>query len=182
MTVTQADSAPQAARNVAVRQPPSADSRFAGFLALEDFEAAARRHLPRMLYGFISGGAETNASRARQSRQLPGLCVRARACWPTSRGAATPRCCSAAPTPRRSASRRWAPAAICAYRGDLVCAQAAAAANIPMILSGASLIRLEEVRAGEPDRLVPGLSAGRRRAHRAARRSRRAPRATRCSC
>ena len=64
-------------------------------------------------------------------------------------------------------------AAICAYRGDLVCAQAAADANIPMILSGASLIRLEEVRAASPDRLVPGLSAGRRLAHRTAGRSRR---------
>ena len=41
-------------------------------------------------------------------------------------------------------------AAICAYRSDLVCAQAAAAANIPMILSGASLIRLEEIRAASP--------------------------------
>jgi L-lactate dehydrogenase (cytochrome) len=40
--------------------------------------------------------------------------------------------------------------AICAYRGDLVFAQAAAAANVPMILSATSLIRLEEVRAAGP--------------------------------
>src|ERR671933_233619 len=52
-----------AAPNVAVRKPPATDSRFARYLALDDFEAAARRHLPRMLYGFISGGAETNAAR-----------------------------------------------------------------------------------------------------------------------
>ena len=56
-------------------------------------------------------------------------------------------------------------AALSAYRGDLVLAQAAAAANIPMVLSGSSLIRLEDVRAaaplswfqaylpGEPDRI-----------------------------
>ena len=28
----------------------------------DDFEAAARRHLPRMLYGFVSGAAETDAA------------------------------------------------------------------------------------------------------------------------
>ena len=63
MTVTQADGARETAGNVAVRKPPAADSRFASYLALDDFEAAAKRHLPRMLYGFISGGVETNASR-----------------------------------------------------------------------------------------------------------------------
>jgi L-lactate dehydrogenase (cytochrome) len=40
--------------------------------------------------------------------------------------------------------------AICAYRGDLVFAKAAAAANIPMILSASSLIPLEEVHAANP--------------------------------
>jgi L-lactate dehydrogenase (cytochrome) len=35
--------------------------------------------------------------------------------------------------------------ALSAYRGDIVQAQAAAAANIPMIMSGTSLIRMEEV-------------------------------------
>src|SRR5690606_13020348 len=37
-----------------------------------------------------------------------------------------------------------------AYRGDLVLAAAAQAANIPMIMSGSSLIRLEEVAAQSP--------------------------------
>src|ERR1700755_3251252 len=65
MSTIQADT-PQgalAAPNVAVRKLPAADRRFARYLALDDFEVAARRHLPRMLYGFISGGAETNAAR-----------------------------------------------------------------------------------------------------------------------
>ncbi len=48
--------------------------------------------------------------------------------------------------------------ALAAYRGDLVLAKAAGAANIPMIMSGSSLIRLEGG-AGEPRRVVPGLSA-----------------------
>jgi len=32
-------------------------------LALDDFEAAARRHLPRPIFGYVAGAAETNASR-----------------------------------------------------------------------------------------------------------------------
>ena len=31
-------------------------------LALDDFEAPARLYLPRPMYGYVSGGAETNAS------------------------------------------------------------------------------------------------------------------------
>jgi L-lactate dehydrogenase (cytochrome) len=42
-------------------------------------------------------------------------------------------------------------AAICSYRGDLVLAAAAKAANIPMVMSGASLIRMEEVADANPD-------------------------------
>lgn len=41
-------------------------------------------------------------------------------------------------------------AALWAYRGDLVLAQAAADAGVPMILSGSSLIRLEDVAAASP--------------------------------
>src|SRR5258708_36166993 len=36
-------------------------------------------------------------------------------------------------------------AALCAYRGDIVLARAAAAANVPMILSAGCLIKLEDV-------------------------------------
>jgi L-lactate dehydrogenase (cytochrome) len=32
------------------------------YLSLNDFEATARRRLPRMLYGYISGGAENDAA------------------------------------------------------------------------------------------------------------------------
>ncbi len=41
--------------------------------------------------------------------------------------------------------------ALMAYRGDLVLAEGAAKAGIPMIMSGSSLIRLEEVAAASPD-------------------------------
>ena len=58
-------------------------------------------------------------------------------------------------------------AALCAYRGDIVLARAAAAINVPMFLSASSLITLEDVRrenpaawyqaylAGEPSRIEP---------------------------
>ena len=62
--------------------------------------------------------------------------------------------------------------AMAAYQGDLVLARAAAAANIPMIMSGASLTPLEEVRAGGPHRVVPGLPARRDGAITEARRAR----------
>jgi L-lactate dehydrogenase (cytochrome) len=57
--------------------------------------------------------------------------------------------------------------ALCAYRGDIVLARAAAATNVPMILSASSLITLEDVRrennaawyqaylAGRPERIEP---------------------------
>jgi L-lactate dehydrogenase (cytochrome) len=41
--------------------------------------------------------------------------------------------------------------ALSAYRGDLVLTQAAAAENVPMVMSGSSLIRLEEIVAANPE-------------------------------
>ena len=37
--------------------------RLRGFLALQDFEPVARRRLPRQIYGYYAGAAETNQSR-----------------------------------------------------------------------------------------------------------------------
>jgi L-lactate dehydrogenase (cytochrome) len=51
-----------------------------------------------------------------------------------------------------------------AYRGDLVLAQAAARANVPFIMSGSSLIRLEEIVRVNPDAwfqaYMPGTEEG----------------------
>jgi L-lactate dehydrogenase (cytochrome) len=115
------------------------------FLSLADFERAAMRHLPRPLSGFISGGSETDASvRANRDayqdyafvpRVLNDVSRRSTATTLFGRDYALP-----FGIPPMGAS------AVCAYQGDLVFARAAAALNIPMILSAASLIRLEEVR------------------------------------
>jgi L-lactate dehydrogenase (cytochrome) len=119
------------------------------FLSLDDFEAAARRHLPRMLYGFVSGAVETDAS-LRDNRD-------AFAEWgfvPRVLVDVAPR-----DTMKTLLGRRYAApfgiapmgaSALSAYRGDLVFAGASAAAGLPMILSGSSLIRMEEVRVAGP--------------------------------
>jgi len=41
---------------------PIAARALARILALDDFEEPARRYLPRPMFGYVSGGAETNAS------------------------------------------------------------------------------------------------------------------------
>jgi len=115
-------------------------------LALDDFEAPARRYLPRPMYGYVSGGAETNASlRANRAAFddfafVPRVLVdvSARSTKTTLFGRAYDAPFGIAPMGGSS---------MAAYQGDIVLARAAAAANIPMIMSGASLTRLEDVRA-----------------------------------
>jgi L-lactate dehydrogenase (cytochrome) len=131
------------------RAAPSVPRHLRRFLALDDFERAAKRHLPRMLYGFVSGAAETDAT-LRDNRAAFGELgfvprvladVSGRQTGTTLLGK------------RYAAPFGIAPmgaSALSAYRGDLVFARAAAAAGIPMILSASSLIPLEEVRAEGP--------------------------------
>src|SRR6266566_5244860 len=118
----------------------------ARILALEDFEEPARRYLPRPMFGYVSGGAETNALlRANRAafdevELLPRVLVdvSGRTAKTTLFG-----CGYGAPfgiAPMGGTS-------MAAYRGDIVLARAAAEANIPMIMSGASLARLEDVRS-----------------------------------
>ena len=114
-------------------------------LALDDFEDAARRTIPRPIYGYVTGGAETNASRRANREVWDELAFVPRMLVDTS-----------ARTHRTTLFGRAYDApfgiapmggtAMAAYQGDLVLARAAAAANVPMILSGASLTPLERVR------------------------------------
>lgn len=118
--------------------------------ALEDFEPAARRFLPAPIFGYVSGAAETNASyndnRAAFSEIgfLPrvGIDVSGRRlnCEVMGLGFDLP--FGIAP---------MGAAALTAYRGDLVLARAARTAGIPMVVSAASLISLEEIVAEAPD-------------------------------
>jgi L-lactate dehydrogenase (cytochrome) len=118
-------------------------------LSLHDFEKLAHSHLPRPLFGYIAGAAEESASLAANC----GAFARHEFC----------------PKVMVDVSRRnpnvellghtyscpfgIAPvgiSAISAYRGDIVLAKAAEARNIPAIMSGSSLIRMEDVREAAP--------------------------------
>ena len=114
-------------------------------LALEDFEAPARRYLPRPMYGYVSGGAETNASLRANRAAFDDYAFLPRALVDVSG-----RSCKTMLFGREYAAPfGFAPmggSSMAAYQGDIVLARSAAEANIPMIMSGASLSRLEDVR------------------------------------
>jgi L-lactate dehydrogenase (cytochrome) len=136
------------ARSAAQRKP--LPRRHGDLLSLDDFERAARRHLPFSVFSYIAGCAEDGQS-LRANREA------------FSRYAFVPRVL--VDVRRRSTAvdllgHRWdapfgiAPmglAALSGYRSDLEMARAAAQANIPFIVSGASLIRLEDVIAVNRD-------------------------------
>lgn len=123
--------------------------RLRNILSLQDFETAARRHLPRPIFGFIAGAAEDRRAFdgmraafdtwALQPRVLVDVSQRTQAIELFGERYASP--FGIAP---------MGISALSAYRGDLVQARAAQKAGIPMILSGTSLIRLEEVVAEAP--------------------------------
>src|ERR1700692_2401405 len=129
------------------------------YLALDDFEPVARRRLPKFLYGYIAGGAESDAA-VRDNRQaFEEYGFVPRVLNDVSGREQTTKLCGktyAAPfgiPPMGSA-------ALCAYRGDVVLTRAAAAMNVPMILSASSLIRLEDVRRENPAAWYQAYLAG----------------------
>jgi L-lactate dehydrogenase (cytochrome) len=133
--------------------------RLRRFLALDDFASAARRHLPKMLYGFVSGGAETDAALRDNRAAFEEHAFVPRVLLDVSgRSQAT----------RLFGKHYAAPfgippmglAALIAYRGDLVLARAAAAMNVPMIMSASSLIPLEEVHRANPATWYQAYLAG----------------------
>ena len=121
-----------------------------GIYCLDDFETAARAHLPRPLFGYIAGAAETNRSLRDNREAFDDYRFIARVLVDIStRSAATTLFGQ-----QYNAPFGIAPvgiAALTAYRGDIVLATAAARAGIPMIMSGSSLIRLEDVVAANPN-------------------------------
>ncbi|MEI2416343.1 alpha-hydroxy acid oxidase [Orrella sp. JC864] len=137
--------------------------RLRRIFSLEDFETAARRHLPRPVFGYMSAVAERG-----HAFQDSGAAFRDYGFVPRVMVDISRR--STATTlfgQHYSAPFGFCPlglSALSAYRGDLVLAQAAAQARLPMIMSGSSLIRLEEVAAANPQAwfqaYLPGDRAG----------------------
>ena len=113
-------------------------------LCLNDFEPLARRKLPKPIYAYVSGAVEDNAS-ARANRDafarytfVPRMLrnVSARSTEVELFGQ------------RYSAPVGIAPmgiSALSAYDGDRVLALAGGEANVPVIMSGSSLTRVEDV-------------------------------------
>ena len=113
---------------------------------MEDFEDAARRVLPRPIFGYGAGSVETGASLRENLAAWDELAFIPRMLVDTSArtqkavlfGRAYDAPFGIAPMGGTS---------MAAYEGDLVLARGAAQANIPMVMSGAALTPLEQVRA-----------------------------------
>lgn len=143
----------------ASRRPAYIPRRHRDLLALDDFERHARRVLPPMIFQYVSGAVETEASLRNAAgafadyRFLPRMF----------------RDVSGRDQGVELLGKRWsmpfgiAPlggAAFVAYRGDLELARAARAANIPMILSASALISLEDIHAANKDAWFQAYLAG----------------------
>lgn len=141
------------------QQPKPAARKFRDLLALDDFERHAKRRLPRMVYGYVAGAVETGASFRAARDAFSDYRFRPRMFVDVSGRAQAV----------ELFGQRWdspfgiAPlggAAFVAYRADIQLANAARAANIPMILSASSLIPLEDVHAANPDAWFQAYLAG----------------------
>jgi L-lactate dehydrogenase (cytochrome) len=130
--------------------PVTLPARLGHILSLDDFEQAARRHLPAPIFAYVSSAVErsqslrANAASFHDYEFVPRMLVDI----------------SKRTTATTLLGQRWsapfglAPmgiSALSAYRGDLVLAQAAAAEGVPMVMSGSSLIRMEEIVAANPE-------------------------------
>lgn len=136
--------------------------RLRGVLSLDDFEQQARRLLPAPVFAYVSGGCETDRA-LRSNLDAFGAYD-----WVTRVFTSTAQRTLATPL----FGRTWAApvgiapmgiSALSAYRGDLVQTLGAAEAGIPHILSGSSLIRMEDIVQANPDAwfqaYVPGEPA-----------------------
>ena len=137
-------------------------ARLGQILSLDDFELAARRHLPAPVFAYVSGGVERNHSLRANAQAFEQYEFVTRVLVDTSKRS----------TETTLFGRTWsapfgiAPMGICAlsaYRGDLVLTDAAARESVPMIVSGSSLIRLEEIVQANPEAwfqaYLPGADA-----------------------
>lgn len=128
---------------------PRIPRRLARVLSLADFEVAARRHLPRPIFAYVSGGCETDRSLRENRAAFEDYDWVTRVLVDTSRRTLETTLFGHT----YAAPFGIAPmgiSALSAYRGDLIQAQASALANVPMIMSGSSLIRMEEIAAANP--------------------------------
>lgn len=129
-------------------QMPAA-RRWQDILSLDELEPLARKHLPAPVFGYIAAGADATQALAANSRAFEQFALLPRVlvdvsqvhCETTLFGQTWRTPVGIAPIGL---------SALSAYRGDLVLAQAAGAQGVPMIMSGSSLIPMEEVARQSP--------------------------------
>ena len=128
----------------AARAEKSTPRALRSLLSLEDFEEAARKVLPRPIFGYVSGGSETNAS-LRGNRAafdelhfVPRILV-------STRGRTQKTTIFGRTYDLPFGFPPMGGTSLVAYEGDTVLARTAADLNIPMIQSGASLTPLEQI-------------------------------------
>ncbi len=119
-------------------------------LSLADFEPLARKRLPGPLYAYVSGACEDNLSLLANRASFDHLALRPRVLVDVSQRSTQISLFGKS----YSAPIGLAPmgiSALTSYRGDIILARAAQEAGVPCIMSGSSLIRLEEVAQVAPD-------------------------------
>lgn len=121
-----------------------------GAYALEDLEPLARRHLPRPIFGYVSGGAETLQS-LRENRTVFSEIGFIPPVLRDVSGRSLEHSLMHLPFRLPFGIAPMGVSALTAYRGDVVLAQAARQAGIPMILSAASLMPMEKVVTANPN-------------------------------
>lgn len=118
-------------------------------LCLEDFEGPAKRLLPRPIYGFISGGVESNSARDgnrsafSEYHFLPRVLVNTKARHQKTTLFGRTYDLPFGFPPMGGTS-------LAAYMGDIVLAKVAGELNTVMIQSGASLMPMEKLKASGP--------------------------------
>jgi len=124
----------------------AAPRRLRNILSLNDFEVAAKRYLPKSVFAFVQSGVENEVT-LRDNREafkdwhvVPRVLVGV-----TNRSQKTTVLGETYDSPFGVAPMGME--SLVGYRGDLMIARACAEKNIPFIQSGASLIRLEDIRA-----------------------------------
>lgn len=125
-------------------------ARLRRILSLDDLEEAARCFLPRPIFGYVSGAAETGASLRGNRAAFDGMSFVPRVLNDVSKRTTETTLLGN----RYAAPFGIAPmglSALIAYRGDLVLAEAAREAGLPMIVSGSSLTRMEDIAAVNPE-------------------------------
>src|SRR5262245_7708446 len=116
------------------------------YLALQDFIDQARKVLPRPIYGYVTGGVEDNMSLRGNRNVFEEIGFVPKPLVDTTQRTMKTELSGHACHPS-SGSAPMGGTSISTYQGDFVLARAAAAANIPMMMSGASVKRMEDVRA-----------------------------------